>query len=210
VRLGSSTQCGIIPSPTNRAPEIETASFGVQIQSEATHPLRDLIADEDGNLDLTSLRLIDGPAFNGKASGGTASIDAEQNLLLDYRGINFAGKELITVQVCDTDGLCAQQQLTIDVVGEVLVFNGITPDGDGVNDFMLIRFIDIIEGARKNSVAILNRWGDILIEIEDYNNADRVFAGLDSDGNELPPGTYMYRVQLASGKTYTGYITIKR
>lgn len=210
IRMGTLAECGLVPSPTNRPPEIDAASFGVQIQSEATHSLTSLIHDDDDNLDISSLRIIDGPAVSGKPSGGKATIDAEQNLLLDYRGVNFSGKESITLQVCDSNGLCAQQQITVDVVGDVVVFNGMTPDGDGINDFMYIQFIDIIEGARKNKVIIMNRWGDIVFEIDDYDNAGRSFTGIDKNGKELPGGTYLYKVSLGTDQTYSGFITLKR
>lgn len=207
---GTSSECGLIQTPDNDAPEIDAVSFGVQIQSEAIHSLTPYIRDEDDNLDITTLRIIDGPAQNGKASGGKATLDATQNLVLDYRNINFAGQETITLQVCDLQGLCAQQQITIDVVGEVLVYNGVTPDGDGINDFMLIQFIDIIEGAKNNQVTIMNRWGDIVFELDNYDNASRVFTGNSTNGKELPNGTYLYKVNLSNGQTYSGFVTLKR
>lgn len=210
VRAGTLSECGLVQTPGNNAPEIDAVSFGVQIQSEATHSLTPYIRDENDNLDITTLRIIEGPAQGGKASGGKAEIDGNQNLMLDYRNINFAGKEYITVQVCDLEGLCAQQQITIDVVGDVQVYNGLTPDGDGINDFMFIQFIDIIEGARDNTVSIMNRWGDIVFEMENYDNATRVFAGNTTSGKELPNGIYLYKVALATGQTYSGFVTLKR
>ena len=118
------------------------------IQSTASYPLTGLISDENDNLDLSTLRITD-----LLKSGATASIDGDFNLTLDYTGINFSGKESLTLQVCDTDAACSQQQMTIGVVGEVVVYNGVTPDGDGFNDFMLIRYVDIIEEAKKNKDA---------------------------------------------------------
>ncbi|MBL7862723.1 MAG: gliding motility-associated C-terminal domain-containing protein [Cyclobacteriaceae bacterium] len=206
VREGTSAECGLVQTPDNDAPEIDAASFGVKIQSEATHSLLPYIRDEDDNLDITTLRIITGPS----QSDGKADIDGDQNLLLDYRNVNFAGTDYITLQVCDTQGLCTQQQVSIDVVGEVKVYNGVTPDGDGINDFMFIQFIDIIEGARSNRVTIMNRWGDIIFELENYDNATRVFSGNGTNGKELPNGTYLYKVDLSSGQTYSGFVTLKR
>lgn len=210
VRIGTVAECGVIPSPTNKAPAIAASSFGVQIRSEAIHELVSLISDEDNNLDSGSLQIIDQPSANGKASGGKAILDVDNKLVLDYRGINFAGKEYFVLRVCDLEGLCVQKELEVDVVGEVQVYNGVTPDGDGINDFMLIEFIDIIEGARENSVIIMNRWGSVVFEMSNYNNDDRVFVGLGNNGQELPGGTYYYKVSLASGQTQTGYMILKR
>jgi gliding motility-associated-like protein len=209
VKIGTPAQCGIIPSSTNIAPVIKESTFAVQIQSTASYPLLGLISDENSNLDISTLRILEQPIFNGKASGGRASLDSDNNLLLDYKGINFSGKENITIQVCDRDGSCTQQRMVVDVVGDVTVFNGITPDGDGINDFMLIQFIDILVGAKENKVTIFNRWGDIVFDIDNYNNTDRVFVGNSNSGALLPSGTYLYKVELVS-KTYTGFITLKR
>ncbi len=210
VKIGTPAQCGIIPAPTNRAPVIKESTFAVQIQSSTSYPLLGLISDENNNLDISTLRILEQPNSNGKASGGKASLDGDNNLLLDYKGINFSGKEKITLQVCDTDASCTQQNLIVDVVGDVTVFNGITPDGDGINDFMLIQFIDVLAGAKENKVTIFDRWGSVVFDIDNYNNTDRVFVGNSNSGALLPSGTYLYKVEIASGKTYTGFITLKR
>jgi gliding motility-associated-like protein len=97
------------------------------------------------------------------------------------------------------------------VVGEVEVYNGITPDGDGLNDFLFIKYLDVVDGADKNKVTILNRWGDAVFEIDDYDNLSRVFSGQTNSGSDLPSGTYFYRIDFAQGKSsINGFITLKR
>ena len=44
---------------------------------------------------------------------------------------------------------------------------------------------------RKNHVAIFNRWGDVVFEVDDYNNDDHVFTGTNKNGKDLPSGTYL-------------------
>lgn len=210
INRGTTNECGIIPSPTNRAPLIKEVVFAVPIQSEKQYDLDGLIIDEDNNIDSATLRIVNEPNKDGKYSGGKATLEADHTITFDYRGINFSGTEYITLQVCDRNGLCAQQSIGIDVVGEVLVFNGITPNGDGVNDYMLIKFIDIVKGAEKNNVSIFNRWGKVVFEMSDYNNLDRVFEGRNTNGDLLPNGTYFYKVDLDNGKTYSGYLTLNR
>ena len=97
------------------------------------------------------------------------------------------------------------------MVGGVVVFNGVTPDGDGHNDFLLIKYVDVVEGAAQNKVTILNRWGDVVFEVQNYNNTDRVFTGLSNSGNELPSGNYFYKIEFSSGlSSLTGYLTLLR
>lgn len=210
VKLGTIQQCGIIPSATNRPPIIKPFTFGVPINGSSKHPLLDLISDADENLDLTTLQVVEQPSINGKASGGKARIDSDYQLEIDYTGLAFAGKENLPLRICDLAGLCIQQVMIIDVVGDVVVYNGITPDGDGINDFMRIQFIDVLEGANKNTVTILDRWGEVVFEVEDYDNQTQVFSGNSSSGSQLPSGIYLYKVVLSNGKKYTGFITLKR
>jgi gliding motility-associated-like protein len=55
------------------------------------------------------------------------------------------------------------------------------------------------KGAAQNKVSIYNRWGDIVFEVQNYNNTDRSFTGLSNSGNELPSGNYFYKIEFASG-----------
>ncbi len=92
---------------------------------------------------------------------------------------------------------------------EIIIFNGISPNGDGLNDFFELRNIGILEPA--NKVSIYTRWGDKVYEVENYDNDQKKFIGLNENGNELTSGVYFYKVKFASGKEdVTGYLTIKR
>ena len=192
--------------PTNQPPVIAPNPFAAQIEGTVQVDLTQIITDEDDNIDYSTLRVID----NITARGVPATIDGSYFLQVDYSGNPFTGTDRVTLEVCDLAVACVQQVIDIEVVGEVKIYNGLTPDGDGYNDFMVIKYVDVVEGASQNKVTILNRWGDMVWEINDYNNTDRVFVGESNGGQELPSGTYFYKVELGSGKLYTGYITLKR
>ena len=90
--------------------------------------------------------------------------------------------------------------------GKVLVFNGVSPDGDGLNDYWHIENIDKLPDAQPNKVTIFNRWGDSLWSANNYDNVTNVFTG-----GDLPAGTYFYKIEFASGrKTVTGFLSLKR
>lgn len=95
----------------------------------------------------------------------------------------------------ETDGPC---QLTI--------FNGITPNGDGHNDQWIIQNIELFG---PNTANIFNRWGQLVWNVDDYNNTDRVWKGQDNDHRDLPDGTYFYVLELST-KTYKGYVELTR
>ena len=91
----------------------------------------------------------------------------------------------------------------------MVVYNGISPNGDGPNDYFQLKNIVALEP--NNKVSIYTRWGDKVFEIENYDNDQRKFVGLNDKGNELTSGVYFYRIEFTSGKKeLTGYLTIKR
>ncbi len=195
-----------LASCTNSAPQIATTNETTPLEGTVTINLLRLISDDDDNLDPNSIKIIRQPA-----SGAFASIDTNGNLIIDYKGVSFSGRESIGIEACDLEGVCTQQDITIDVVGEIIVYNGLSPNGDGKNDYLILQYIDVLEETKKNRVSIFNRWGDVVFEVSDYNNTNNYFAGLNKNGTELPSGNYFYRIDYTSGKeSVTGYLTIKR
>ena len=191
---------------TNQPPVIQTRSLATQIDGEVTLSLLSLISDPDNNIDLTKLTIVSQPK-----SGAVASIDASQNLIIDYKNIAFAGLDELTIEVCDLAGSCVQQKISIDVAGDIIVYNGISPNGDDQNPIFRIKYIDLIDATKNNRVSIYNRWGSKVFEVENYNNTTNVFHGLNNNGNELPSGTYFYKIEFSSGrKIESGYLSLKR
>ena len=87
-------------------------------------------------------------------------------------------------------------------------YNMITPNGDTSNETWIIENIEepFYEG---NEVAIYNRYGQLVWQIENYNNLDRVFEGKGMDHQLLPDGTYFFEVTYASGQK-TGFLEVQR
>lgn len=82
---------------------------------------------------------------------------------------------------------------------------GISPNGDGVNDFWYIRWLYRFPD---NEVTILNRWEDVVYKTENYQND---WYGT-YNGKELPEGTYYFILKIYENgeltQNYTGPITI--
>ncbi|WP_460484965.1 gliding motility-associated C-terminal domain-containing protein [Capnocytophaga sp. HP1101] len=70
----------------------------------------------------------------------------------------------------------------------ITVYNGISANGDGKDDYF---YIEGIEYYPNNRVRIYNRGGEKIFDIEGYNNASRIFRGA---GN-IPLGTYYYIIE---------------
>lgn len=78
---------------------------------------------------------------------------------------------------------------------KINIFNAVSPDDDGMNDFF---YIQGVECYPNNSVEIYNRWGVLVYEAKGYNNLDKAFKGFSEgrvtikNGEPLPVGTYFY------------------
>jgi len=97
--------------------------------------------------------------------------------------------------------------------GDVVIYNGVTPDGDGKNDYFVI---DNIKDFPKNTVEIYNRWGVRVFETRAYDTHGNVFKG-DSEGRAtvtsskiLPTGTYFYIIEYVYEKPGIPSRTIKK
>lgn len=97
------------------------------------------------------------------------------------------------------------------ILGEhgIEVFNAVSPNGDGKNEFMKILNIEFYPG---NQVIIVNRWGDRVFEMSGYNNDQKNFRGESNinGNNKLPGGTYFYTINLGDGSPKkTGFLEVR-
>jgi len=185
-------------------PVINTAPLSTTVGGIVTIDLKPLITTS-GTLDVNSIIL------NVPPSSGAIATITNGVLTISYQGIAFTGKEIFSIRACDTNGNCSTQQFEIEVAGDVMVYNALSPNEDGLNDIFKIEYIDLIPETQNNKVSIYNRWGSKVFEIANYNNTTNVFKGLTNDGNELSSGTYYYKIEFASGrKTETGYLALKK
>lgn len=122
--------------------------------------------------------------------------DEETNMWVDEGGAANVDDQTVTTTVS------GYGYFTLAKVGEkdpggVSVYNALTPNDDGVNDYF---FIDIPNdgSVRDLRVKIFNRWGVKVYESDDYGVNDNLFYGYSSgratinDSKRLPSGTYFY------------------
>ncbi|MCZ6694894.1 MAG: gliding motility-associated C-terminal domain-containing protein, partial [Bacteroidetes bacterium] len=104
-----------------------------------------------------------------------------------------------------------QNEIEIEVLpGEIVVYNAVSPNGDGKHDFFEITNIT---GFPNNQVNIFNRWGDMVYAATGYDNGNKSFRGVSNLGgkNELPEGTYYYSINLNDGSnTLSGFLVLNR
>lgn len=109
------------------------------------------------------------------------------------------GSFLITLVVTDENGCLDTLSFLQTIVGEVIIPNVFTPNGDAFNDVFEIQNLS---GYPNSNLVIFNRWGRIVFESPDYQS--------DWNGGDHPSGVYFYVLKLEKGDEFKGTITLIR
>lgn len=126
----------------------------------------------------------------------------------------YIGSDFVEYEVCDsgTPALCSRATLTINIEAETFkVYEGVTPNGDGNNDYLRIDGIDYYTD---NVVRIFDRYNNLVCEIRGYDNEEKVWRGQSNRGigsGGLSEGTYFYLIDLGdSSQPKKGFVVLKR
>jgi gliding motility-associated-like protein len=87
-------------------------------------------------------------------------------------------------------------------VEQLTIVNTFSPNGDGINDTWVIKNIVLYPD---NELTVVNRWGNEVYHVTEYNNK--------WDGSGLSDGTYFYYLKVTmcgQENTFKGYVTIVR
>ncbi|RDY61699.1 gliding motility-associated C-terminal domain-containing protein [Flagellimonas nanhaiensis] len=144
-----------------------------------------------------------------RVSAQPVGLDAQ---VLDLSDDNSLDEDQPTITIVPMDA-CS----TDDDDPNFEIYTGITPNGDGINDYFRI---DGIESYPNNTLRIFNRWGVLIYETEGYGLENNLFKGF-SEGRAtilkertLPSGTYFYILTFPNEnpgqENYSGYIYINR
>ncbi len=160
--------------------------------------------------------------YNGNIIGWESSID---NFYSHIHKINNTKDTLMYSNIITTtyyriltqSGVCpAVYSDTVEIKTisskDLKIYDSFTPNGDRYNDEWII---DYIEQFPENKVKIYNRWGQLVFNIEQYNNSEKVWKGENNTsgtigGNTLADDTYFYLVELGEGTTQKGFVVISR
>jgi gliding motility-associated-like protein len=96
---------------------------------------------------------------------------------------------------------------------DLIIPQGFSPNGDGINDIFEIKGITIYPN---NNVTIFNRWGNLVYQASGYDNNSVKWDGtnqgtLNTGSGLVPEGTYFYTINLGDGSAVlSGYIFVNR
>jgi len=130
--------------------------------------------------------------------------------------VDFVGTDMFTYEVCDPGNPALCDTATVKIVVEdgpepLLVFQAVSPNGDGLNDFWFIQGIEVFPN---NVVRLFDRWNNLVYEAPNYDNINVAWAGDANKGissGNLPAGTYFYVVDLGDNSdVLQGFIVLQR
>ena len=133
-----------------------------------------------------------------------------------FANADFTGTDSLTYLICDPNcsNFCDTTTVYFYVVeavkDELLIPSGFTPNGDGINDELVILGLSEYPN---NELLIFNRWGNQIFSAKPYENnwVGQSNAGLTFGGNEVVDGTYFYVLYLDSDiEPLNGSIELKR
>jgi gliding motility-associated-like protein len=105
-----------------------------------------------------------------------------------------------------SNGCLETDSIIITTAGNLIIYSGFTPNGDGINDFW---DIDNVIYYPNITVDVYNRWGGQVFHSKGYSDAQRWDGKY--KGKDVSIGTYWYVINLNDGsRPITGHITIVR
>jgi len=202
-------------------PDLVSALFNQDVISV----FRNTIATATGTPTITSFSPANGSAGTNVTITGTNFNTTPANNIVNFNGIaatvvSSTATSIVTIApagattgpISITVG-CGTVTSTTNFnygLGDLIVYNGISPNGDLKNEKLLIENVTANPDTQQNQVTIYNRWGDAVWEGKNYDNTTVVFTGLSKSGSTLPSGTYFYRINFAARESLSGYLILKR
>jgi len=171
--------------------------------------------------DAAATVTVNGAAVTSGTASGALPLVVGSNAIV-IKGIAFDGTVktyVVTVTRSATPGMNSLYE-PVSVVKPaeiasieddgIMVHQGVSPNGDGINDFLTI---DGITNYPDNHLMIINRNGVLIYETKGYDNQSRVFDGHSNKTGVMQlPGTYFYSLDYKAGnetKHKTGFIVLK-
>ena len=156
----------------------------------------DVLANDDINGDLTEISIVIPPKH------GLLQVNGDHTFTYQP-GNDFCGTEDFVYRICNENG-CDTAVVIVEVRCErVIVFNGFSPNDDGMNDTFIIRGLEFYPG---HELRVYNRWGNEIYRSKNYkSNWDGRYRG-----TSLPDGTYFYYLDLGNGTILKGFVQLNR
>jgi gliding motility-associated-like protein len=207
--LSDSAIANPVATPVDTTTYVLTVTIGSCVDVDSVTIYTFPVPPVDGGADA---QIPSGSSVNLNANGVVTEWDYtwEPSEFLDNPNITnpLARPEETTmfyVTVTDENGCTATDSVLVEIIPGIVFPDGITPNGDGINDVWIIDNISLFDDA---VVEVYNRWGQMLFQSppgypEPWDGRFK--------GEDLPVGTYYYVIYSDNFEDpFTGPITIVR
>jgi gliding motility-associated-like protein len=175
-------------SPVTQSLTVNKASQSIQLQNLPTK------INFEATLDLSTIKASSGLPITIKLTDQSIASLVDDKLVTHKAGI----VTLIITQEGDSNYEPTESNYTITVLPGIIITAAVSPNGDGIDDFLLL---DGIESFPNNTVTLLSRSGVVIYKASGYNNTTVKFDGhSNNSGNYLPAGTYLYIIEYNNGQ----------
>ncbi|MGZ3862875.1 MAG: T9SS type B sorting domain-containing protein [Bacteroidia bacterium] len=135
-------------------------------------------------------------------TSGSGSFSSASNPASSVSDLAF-GENVFTWTI--SNGSCpASTDEVIITLHDLVIPNGFSPNGDGINDNFEIPGITQYSNVK---LEVFNRWGNLVFESSDYKNG---WGGKNTGGEDLTDDTYFYTLDIPNKKIFKGYLVLKR
>ncbi|MFK7937130.1 MAG: gliding motility-associated C-terminal domain-containing protein, partial [Saprospiraceae bacterium] len=137
---------------------------------------------------------------------GIAMFNEDGTLTYEHTGTECDTLDAFSYVICTAtscDTAVVEVYISCDD-GDFMIFDGFSPNGDGVNDFFTIQGIDLFPD---HELIIYNRWGNEVLRRKEYKND---WDGKWDGNRDLPDGTYFYLFDTGTGERLNGWLQIAR
>lgn len=138
----------------------------------------------------------DGAKYEWSPATYLSNTDGKTTTSTPMGNINY------TLTVTNFNGCPAQKSITIILKSDLTIPNTFTPNADGINDFWVVKNLDILE----NFTQVFDRYGALVYTAKNYKNN---WNGT-KNGQELPAGVYYYVIKLYNNSVMSGNVMILR
>lgn len=133
---------------------------------------------------------------------------AQDGTLSYTPNVNYCGEDSLSYVICNSNGCdTAIVAFNIDCFaidpGDYIIYTGISPNGDGLNDAFTIKGI---ENLPDHEIIIYNRWSNIVFTTKNYRNSWRATY----QGKPLPDGVYFYIFRPTPTEQVSGWLQVNR
>ncbi len=187
----------------SNGPCMDTAQIVVVFYEQPQIPNagNDIVLDEQGDVQLQATSPTSGMGTWSIVQGNAWFTNVH---LYNTMASNFnEGQNILRWTV--VNGVCPSVYDDVIVtLNTIQVPEGFSPNGDNVNDFLVIKGLDI---TKLYSLTVFNRWGNVVYEKIPYDN---LWDGNDKNQKPLPDDTYFYMLKKNDKVYKNGYVVLKR